>query len=155
MQLRNKRHGVSMDTGLAFMRVGFGSILVFVHGWQKLADAGGFLFSGHAWGFVGLVRSLGFPIPAFFAICAALGESVGALCVACGFLTRISAAMVTITMIVAAYTSARTGTSVELAGLYAILFVAIGIMGPGRFSVDSLLSRSQPVARVPFKKRIT
>ena len=151
----HKSHGISIGTGLAILRVGFGLMLAFVHGWQKLADAARFLFAGHAWSFVGLVGGLGFPIPAFFAVCAALGESAGALCVACGFLTRASAAVVTMTMIVAAYTSARTGTSIELACLYAIPFTAIAITGPGRFSLDSLLSRSRLLARSRPEKRIT
>lgn len=150
-----KGHGLSIGAGLAILRVGFGLMLAFVHGWQKLADAARFLFEGHAWGFVGLVSSLGFPMPAFFAVCAALGESAGALCVACGFLTRASAAAVTITMVVAAYTSARTGTSIELACLYAIPFTAVAITGPGKFSLDSLLNRSRLLTRSKPGKKIT
>ncbi|HEX5234992.1 MAG TPA: DoxX family protein [Silvibacterium sp.] len=142
-----ENRGFAIDAGIGSLRAVFGLILAFVHGWQKLGGAAGFLFAGHAWAFVGLVRSLGFPLPAFFAVCAALSESAGALCVACGLLTRISAALVTITMTVAAYTSLRTGAPIELSVLYGISFLAITITGPGRFSLDSLLWRAHPVSR--------
>jgi putative oxidoreductase len=144
--------GFRLDSGLALLRIGFGLSLAFVHGWQKLGDAAIFFFEGHTWGFVGLVRSLGFPAPAFFALCAALGESLGGLCVACGLLTRISAGAVTMTMAVAVYASVRMGTPIEGASLYAIPFAAFILTGPGRFSLDHLLGTARPVTSLAAQK---
>jgi len=132
----------ALAAGLLLLRIGAGIPLLFVHGWQKLADAGGFVFAGHPWGFVGLVNSLGFPFPAFFAVCAALGESVCALSAACGLFTRVTAAAVTTTMAVAMYCSFKSGTPVENAYLYAIPFAVLIVTGPGQFSSDELIQRA-------------
>jgi putative oxidoreductase len=140
------------DAGLLFLRIGVGLPLSLVHGWQKLADAGGFIFAGHPWGFVGLVRSLGFPVPVFFAICAALGESVCALSVSCGLFTRVTAGAVTATMAVAMYGCFKSGTPVESAYLFAIPFAVLTVTGPGKFSLDRFIQRSSAVSDFPVAK---
>jgi putative oxidoreductase len=81
---------------------------------------------------------MGFPLPAFFAICASLSESVGAALVACGLFTRLAAASVTFNMLVAVYADRLTGSSIESAFLYAIPFATLALTGPGTFSIDYL-----------------
>jgi putative oxidoreductase len=136
------------DVGLLFLRIAVGLPMSLIHGREKLANAEGLLLAGHPWGFVGLVRSLGFPMPVFFAVCAALGESVCALSVSCGLFTRTTSAVVTMTMVVAIY-SVKVGTSVESAYLYAISFAALTLTGPGRFSLYQLIGRSRLFRKLP------
>jgi len=128
-------HGILPDVGLMTLRIGTGLCLVVLHGWSKLAEALGY-FQGHDWDLVHLTRSLGFPAPAFFAVCAACSESVGAALVACGLCTRLAAAAVTFNMLVAAYADLKDGTSIESACLYGLPFFAILLAGPGTLSLD-------------------
>jgi len=130
-------HRILPDVGLMTLRIGTGLCLVVLHGWSKLGNAVAFC-RGHHWEFVELVRRLGFPAPGFFAVCAALSESVGAALVACGLYTRVAAATVTFNMLVAGYAELRDGTSIESAYLYGLPFFTVFLAGPGRLSLDYL-----------------
>ena len=69
-----------------------------------------------------------------------LCESVGALFIALGLFTRVSAALTALSMAGALYFSVRVGeASWQLAALYALSFVTLALTGPGRFSVDYIL----------------
>jgi len=133
-------HGILPDVGLMTLRIGTGLCLVVLHGWSKLAEAVGY-FQGHDWDLVHLTRSLGFPAPAFFAVCAALSESVGAFLVACGLYSRLAAAAVAFNMLVAIYADLRDGSSIEDAYLYAVPLCTLLLTGPGALSLDHLLQR--------------
>ena len=124
-----------LDVGLLVLRCGVGLCLVIVHGWSKLGAAIAF-FQGREWELVDLVRSLGFPAPGFFAICAALSESVGATLVACGLCTRLAAATVTFNMLVASYADLKDRSSMESAYLYGLPFFVLLLTGPGTLSLD-------------------
>ena len=142
----------ALDVGLLVLRMGTGLSLSFVHGWAKLVDAFRFIFAGHDWGFIGLVHGLEFPAPAFFAVSAALGESVSAALVACGFCTRLASGSVVATMAVAVYCNLKMGTPLESACLYVNPFFTPGLTGPGKFSLDYLLRRTRPPSSlVPHK----
>ena len=80
-----------------------------------------------------------------FGLFASLSESVFALMVALGLLTRSAAACVAATMLFAMMMHIDKGdpfgkvaNPLELA----IVFAAIALMGPGRLSLDRLLGRS-------------
>jgi putative oxidoreductase len=136
------------DIATLLLRAGVGGMLCIYHGWAKLVGASGYLFRGAEWPVVDFVGGLGFPLPGFFAVCAALAESVFALLLALGLRTREAAAIVAFNMAVAVYHHARSDGKIESAMLYLLPALLFVFGPPGRFSVDALLR-----GRAPAKKK--
>lgn len=130
--------GKAGEMALLFLRLGTGGMLCIYHGWSKLLAAWGYLFGGAEWGFVGFVASLGFPLAGFFAVCAALAESVAAVLLAVGLWTRYVAVVVAGNMVVAVYHHARSDGKIELALFYLLAALVFAILPAGRFSLDAL-----------------
>lgn len=136
------------DAGLLILRLGAGLTLSSLHGWGKLTGATAHLFQGQPWGFIGAVESLGFPLPILFALAAALAESIGGLLLAFGAFTRIAAAFVGTTMLVAIYRHLTAGEGAELAFLYLVSVVTLSLTGAGRYSVDAFRTHPPQSSRV-------
>ena len=120
--------------GLLVLRLGIGLPLALAHGLGKLPPSDGF---------VEATAGLGFPLPVVFAWAAALAEFAGGLLLALGLLTRPAAAFVLVTMAVAFF-GAHGGDPFgdrEMALLYGVGAVVLGLLGAGRFSLDALLAR--------------
>jgi putative oxidoreductase len=139
------RREPAIDWGLLLLR-GVSLFLASTFGVQKLWRLVTVLRSGDplaSWGLVQFVREMGFPMPAFLTVCATLNESIVALLVAFGLVTRLAAASVALNMAAALYISLTIGEEPLRAALYFVMFVALVFTGPGRFSIDHLLeSRS-------------
>jgi putative oxidoreductase len=133
---------IQTDYGLLILR-GSAALLLIVYGWKKFT----WLFpliSGRvawsSWGFAAQIGKMGFPLPVLLAVFVVLCESVGALFIALGLFTRVSAALTALSMAGALYFSVRVGeASWQLAALYALAFLALAVSGPGNFSIDQLL----------------
>ena len=126
------------DVGLLLLR-GAGLLLASTFGRQKIVGLAAHLQTGaplDAWGLARFLRSLGFPAPALLAFGAALNESAVALFVAAGFFTRLFAASLAAGMSVAFFVSLKLGEEPLRALLYAFIFAAVAVAGPGRFSID-------------------
>jgi putative oxidoreductase len=135
--------GALGDLGLLIVRLAAGLMLIGFHGWSKLVAAFGYVFQGQEWRFVEGVAGMGFPWPGFFAVCAALAESVGALLLAAGLFTRYAAAFVAINFVVATYRHLSTDMRFELAAMY-LAFALLFLLGtPGRYALDSILRRGR------------
>ena len=144
------------DLSLLILRLA-GLGLAFAHGWQKIA----MLVSGNGDRFIAGVESLGFPLPVVFAWAAALAEFAGGIAVTLGIGTRVAAAFAAFTMFVAAFFRhnllghvlvwlGASGASAEeidgwgnpeRAATYLLIFVAVALIGGGRFSLDRLFRR--------------
>lgn len=130
---------LSIDLGLFIIRLAAGAMLCTV--FEKFLPRDG------RWGpqdwFINDVRKMGFPFPAFFAWCAVLSEFVGGILLALGLLARPAAFFNAITTFVAAFLFHRGDVSGS--GLLATVFFAstlgLTLSGPGRISVDYILSR--------------
>ena len=130
------------DLGLLVLR-GEAALLVIVYGWKKFT----WLFpliSGRvawsSWGFASQIGKMGFPLPILPAVFVVLCESVGALFIALGLFTRVSAALTALSMAGALYFSLRVGeASWHLAAIYVLSFVTLALTGPGKLSIDQLL----------------
>jgi putative oxidoreductase len=140
------------DLALVLLRLS-GLGLALFHGWPKVLG----LYLGTS-RFPEGVAALGFPSPVAFAWMAALSELLGGLGVALGLLTRYSAIAAALPLLVAAFlrhhahdhllvwlrlrsASAETLAgwgSPELALVYLLPIVAVGLLGPGRLSVDGM-----------------
>ena len=134
-----------LDAGLLILRSA-GLFLLLTFGWEKLWGYIQLALAGGPWesaGLAPLIRSMGFPAPVLSGIYAVLCESVGALLIACGFLTRAMAILVALSMAGAFYTSLRLQEDSLRAALYLCIFTAVALSGPGRFSVDYWLQSRQ------------
>jgi len=147
---------MTKDLSLLILRLS-GLGLAFAHGWQKIS----MLMSGNGARFISGVEALGFPMPTAFAWAAGLAEFAGGLAIALGIGTRIAAMFAAFTMFVATFFRHHlAGHVLSWAGLlnvsaeevdswgnpersasYLLIFVALVLLGGGRFSLDKLFKR--------------
>jgi putative oxidoreductase len=129
-----------MDQGLLIARIVLG-LLMAGHGAQKLFGwFGGYGLAGVS----GFFEGLGFRPGRLFATAASVGEIVSGVLILLGFLGPIGPAILLSIMIVAAVSVHwhgvfATSNGIELPLLYATGAVALGLTGPGRFSLDAML----------------
>ena len=89
------------------------------------------------------------PVPAFLVALAAIAEFIGGIAIMIGALTPIASFGLICTMVVAVGFHISKGdpfigsggASWELAGLYLVLSIVFFLVGPGRFSVDALMTK--------------
>ena len=133
-----------LDLGLLVIRVVFGLVYA-AHGAQKLFGwFGGYGIAGTG----GFLETLGFRPGKTFATAAGLGEFLGGLLLAFGFLGAVGPAMIVAGMIVAMVTVhwknkffvATNGIEHPL--MYTTVAIGIALTGPGRFSLDAALGKT-------------
>ena len=135
-----------VSAGLLLIRLVFG-LTVFAHGAQKLL--GWFGGRGLA-GEKAMIASLGVRPVGLFAVLNTLGEFLGGLGLAAGFLTPLAAVGVLGTMIVAIVkVHWPKGFFNHVGGLEYPLTLAttafvLGLIGPGRYSLDAVLNIRLP-----------
>ena len=133
-----------IDLGLLLLRAA-GLVLCFTFGIQKLGWLSQYISSGKPWDAVplaSLIRNVGFPLAPILALFAILCESLFALLVAIGIYTRTFSILIAVCMVGALYTSIRINDPViskNSAMEYIIIFGAIAILGPGKFTVGRYL----------------
>ncbi|HEY7349838.1 MAG TPA: DoxX family protein [Ktedonobacterales bacterium] len=143
---------MAVDFALLVLRLVIGLTLM-GHGAQKLF---GWFGGAGLTGFSGGTRRMGLRPPLFWAVLAALGEFGGGLLLALGLLTPLGALGVMGSMFVASikvhwpkgFWNGKGGIEFPLS-LWTVAF-ALGLAGPGTFSLDHLLGWpvNQPVAFV-------
>jgi putative oxidoreductase len=116
------------NLGLLLLRVGFSGMML-THGIPKLLK----LISGD----LAFGDPIGIGEPASLVL-AVLGEVVFPILIIIGFKTRLAAIPVIITMAVAAFIVHGTDplAAKEMSLLYLFAFVAIALLGAGKYSVD-------------------
>jgi putative oxidoreductase len=128
------------DAGLLIVRLGVGGVLL-AHGAQKLFG----WFGGHGIeGTANAFEQMGFLPARESAIAAGLGEAGGGALIGFGLATPAAAAAATGTMLAAAsvHTPAgffATGGGYEYPALLGVSSAGLALIGPGRFSLDTLL----------------
>ncbi len=115
--------------GLLALRAGTSGLLIWGHGWPKLAH-----FAERAHRFADPLH-VGSPASLALTIFA---EVVCAGCVLLGFATRLAVIplLINFGVIVFVVMGGKPLDQRELAILYAIPFLAVALLGPGRFSID-------------------
>lgn len=123
-----------VDLGLLIMRLGIGGMMLFAHGWPKLANFTN--MSGHFPDPIGLGSTLSLTLAVF-------AEFFCAIAFMAGVLTRWVSVPLLITMLVAAFVVHFDDPwkSKEFALLYAVPFLAFIFTGGGRFSLDSIIGK--------------
>jgi uncharacterized membrane protein YphA (DoxX/SURF4 family) len=130
-----------VDAGLIVLRLGAGLSLFIFFGSTKLKDAATFAHAGHSWSFVDFNRRVGLPAPVIVACYQTLNESLGAVLVACGFLSPLAAASLALGFTGATYLCAKSGESATfIAGVYCLIFLTLALTGPGKYSIDGSLA---------------
>lgn len=117
--------------GLVVLRVSSG-LMMATHGYGKIFE------DGRMAKFTEGVAGMGFPMPELFAWAAALAELVGGITLALGLGTRISAFLIGVTMVVAAFIrhAADPFAKKELALLYLAIMVFFLLYGGGKWALD-------------------
>lgn len=125
---------MKLDIGLLILRLFAGLSMLLAHGWGKLAN-----FSAIVPKFPAM---LGIPSKVVLAI-AVFAELFCALFLSAGFLTRLSAIPLAITMFMAAFVAhgADPYKGKEKALLYLIMYVTLAFTGGGKFAVDQFIKR--------------
>jgi len=130
-----------MDTALLLIRLAIGLLLA-AHGLQKLAGwFGGYGLAGTG----GYLEGFGFRHGRFWAAVAGSSEFFGGALFALGLLTPLAGAAIAGTMLVAARTDHKgKGPWIFNGGweyvlVNAVVTSAVGIAGPGEFSLDHVL----------------
>lgn len=136
------------DYSTLILRVGLG-LVIFPHGAQKLLGwFGGYGFAGTMNFFT---ETMG--IPYLFALAAILAESLGALALIAGLLTRVAALGIGITIGVAAvlahlpygffmnWSGTQTGEGFEYHILVVAIALALTLRGGGSWSLDRLIAQ--------------
>lgn len=129
-------------------------IIMFAHGLQKL--------QGEPANFGGLLSQLGVPAPELMAYVVTFVELVGGALLIVGLLSRLSALLLTIDLVVAillvklnvgliAPQGSGAGAELDLALIAG--FLVILLAGPGRFSLDYALGIDRDVAEVRSSRR--
>ena len=134
-----------LDLGLLVMRVVFGLIYA-AHGAQKLFGwFGGYGIAGTG----GFLETLGFRPGKTFATAAGLGEFLGGLLLALGFLGPVGPALMVSGMLVAIITVHRKNkffvatNGMEHPLTFLTAAVGLALTGPGRYSLDAALGKTQ------------
>jgi putative oxidoreductase len=126
------------ETSYFIIRFFTGILMCYYHGWKKL------FAGGELWSKVGStvsdwigIESLSYPL----GFMAAFSESVAALFLAVGLITRPSALLLSFTMLVATIKkSSESGIdSSELSLLFLLIGIVILMRGPGKYSLDRML----------------
>src|SRR4051794_11973058 len=129
----------------ALLRAAFGIILL-THGLPKaLGGAHGKMADPFGTTAMLVQTKLGLPFPVFFAYCVMAIETVGALCLAAGLLTRLIAPVVAVEMAMICLvfwpTWAWLDRGMEYAFFMAIVALYISMRGGGDYSIDRVLGR--------------
>lgn len=123
------------DLGMLLLRITFGGLMLWNHGWGKMAK----LFGDDPIRFadvfgIGMGPSL---------TLAVFSEVLCALLIVIGLGTRLASIPLIITMLVAIFVIhwADPFGDKEMAILYLIPYVTILLMGPGKYSIDSMINK--------------
>lgn len=134
-----RHYEFTSDLAYLIVRVTAGLMLI-PHGWMKVTTVG-------TAGVTAMLTKYGVPAPAVFAYLIIALETVGAVMIAVGFLTRPIAAMLVIEFIVIIFVahwargySASAG-GIEYPLMWGLILLAIALRGGGPWSVDRKLGR--------------
>lgn len=140
LQLLYNNWAVGHDLGLLVLRLVFGLVLLYGHGYEKMAV----ILSG---GEIQFIDPIGIGAATSYYM-AAFAEGICAILLILGLFSRIATLILSINFIVVfifhAFIVGDGFDILELRFFYLFSFIALTLTGPGRYSLDHLLfSRSK------------
>lgn len=130
------------DAMLAVIRLSYGIFMFYFHGIWKLKNPDGIISAS---------QRLDFPLPTVAGWCAILAETVCAILLGLGLLTRPAALILVFNMGVAAFVAhggdpwfnmpGEKGGNKESAMLYLLPFLLFAVVGGGRYSIDRYIRK--------------
>ena len=120
------------DFGLLLLRVFSGYLIIVNHGYGKIT-AGPVRWEKLG----GAMESFGIDFfPTFWGFMASFAESFCGLFLMLGIFTIPASFLLSVTMFVAAYGHVIDGENAEKAFIFGAIFLAVMIIGPGKYSLD-------------------
>ncbi len=134
-------NATTVDVGLTVLRIVVG--LAFMTVFEKFLPRDG-VWGPQQW-FVDDVANMGLPLPILFAWLAVIAEFFGGLLLILGCALRFAAFsnLIVTGMAAFVYHQADVGQSGLTATVFFTMCATLMIAGPGRFSIDGLIARSQ------------
>lgn len=132
-RLRSSKLNEFVDggTSIAIFRISIAFFMLYGHGWGKLMSVFGGNFQ--------FLDPLGIG-PTASLILAAFAEGICSILIIAGFWTRLASLILTLNMAVAVFFFHLPGGDwfgdMELPVIYLVCFIAIFLLGPGKYSVD-------------------
>lgn len=138
MNFLTKDWKLNKDLGLLLLRIAFGLILIYGHGFEKISV----ILNGEEIKFLDPI-GLGM-VPSFYM--AAFAEFVCAFLLIVGLFSSWATLILTINFLVILFTHAfifKDGFGVlELRFLYLVIIVGLLLTGPGKYSLDYILNKN-------------
>jgi putative oxidoreductase len=128
------------DGGLLILRLFAGLALLFYHARNEVVAGWQHVWHKTPWAYAAEITDRGFPLPEAVAIVSAVAATVSSLLLVSGLLSRISALILLVCALCGFFLYARVPEIAEKLTLYAGIYVVLLLCGPGRFSLDSLLT---------------
>lgn len=128
------------DVANLVLRVAFGLMVFVIHGVHKAREALHASKSGTPWKLVEEIREMGLPAPRANAIVATGVQLVAPLFVIAGLGTRPAALMLAGALLGAVAQNIKARRDPQLAMLYAVCAVVLGVWGGARYSMDFLIA---------------
>ena len=121
-----------VNVGLLLLRLFSGYLMVVNHGYGKITQG------PERWESLGgAMERLGIDFfPTFWGFMASFAESFCGLFLVLGIFTIPASFLLSVTMFVAAYGHVIDGENAEKAFVFGAIFLAVMIMGPGKYSLD-------------------
>jgi uncharacterized membrane protein YphA (DoxX/SURF4 family) len=124
------------DCANLLLRLGYGGMVFVVHGLHKAEGGLAYFRSGAEWPLLGEVEGMGTPFPVPAAVAATVTQLVMPVFLMLGLLTRPAGLALAATLGGALAQNLTAGRDPQLALLYLLVAVTLGVWGGGRYSLD-------------------
>jgi uncharacterized membrane protein YphA (DoxX/SURF4 family) len=140
------------DTGLLVLRLFAGLALIVYHARAEVIAGWQHVWHKVPWPYEVEIAERGFPLPEAVAIVSAVAAMLGSALLITGLLCRISALVLLVCALCGLFLYMGVPAIAEKFVLYAGVYMVLVLCGPGRISLDSILTGRQVAKRQPAKR---
>ena len=129
------------DAGALILRWCAGFTLILLHAWDEGLRGWKHVWHKEPWAFAAEMTERGFPLPEVVAAVSVAAAMLGSVFLISGLLCRVSAMVLLLCALCGLFLYGRVPDIAERLALYAGIYAALIICGPGRFSLDALFTK--------------